>query len=404
MEAYLLEWLNLTLKWIHLIVGIAWIGTSFYFNWLEGNLERGKSSLEKGVTGDLWAVHGGGFYHVEKFEVAPEQLPSLLHWFKWEAYMTFITGFFLLIITFYLSPALFLIKPNLSELSPGLAVFISLISLAISWMVYDQLCKTKLVQNNFVFFWIVFLLLTLEAYGLTQVFNAKAAFIQTGAIIGTIMVANVFFVIIPSQKKMVKAMETGQVPDGAEGLKGYQRSFHNNYFTLPVLFIMISGHYPMTFGSDYNWLILAALALIGVLVRHYFNLKNKGRVHHWILPTAAVLMFLLAYISYPKPIQPQTSTACVGNVQVQKLIQTHCVACHATHPTNTAFAMAPKGIVFDNLSDIKRQANQIYLQTVTTHAMPLGNMTHMTVAERNQLANWYLNNKNGTKNGKPLCK
>lgn len=396
MEAYILEWLNLTIKWIHLTVGIAWIGASFYFNWLEGNLERNKPSLSKGVAGDLWAVHGGGFYHVEKFEVAPEKLPPLLHWFKWEAYMTFLTGFFLLIITFYWSPSLFLINPNIDWLSPQMAVVLGLSSIVVSWLVYDQLCKTKLAQNNILFFWVIFLLLTLEAYGLTHIFTGKAAFIQMGAIIGTMMVANVFFVIIPSQKKMVSAMQAGEIPDQSVGAKGYQRSFHNNYFTLPVLFLMISGHYPTVFGSQYNWLILSAIALIGVLVRHYFNLKNRGKVHHWILPVAILLVIILAYINYPKSSQAQpTTTSCVSNTQVSEIIKTHCLSCHSIQPSNPAFSTAPKGIVFDKLENIKNNADKIYLQTVTSHSMPIGNITHMTNEEREKLGTWYLNLKEG---------
>ncbi len=393
MEAYLLEWLNLTVKWIHMIVGIAWIGASFYFNWLEGNLERNKPGLDKGVAGEVWAIHGGGFYHVEKFEVAPEQLPTVLHWFKWEAYMTFLTGFFLLIITLYLAPTLFLIDTTVADISPALAISIGIGSIVLSWLVYDQLCKTTLVENNILFFGIIFTLLTIEAYFLTQIFSAKAAFIHVGAIIGTIMVANVFFGIIPSQKKMVAALEAGEKPNPITGKIGYQRSFHNNYFTLPVLFIMISGHYPATFGSELNWLILAAISLIGVMVRHYFNLKNRGKNHVWILPIAAFLMFLLAYLSYPNQEMTEQQTSCVTNQQIKSIIDTHCLTCHASQPSSPMFSSPPKGIVLETVADLIKHADISYAQTVTSHVMPLGNTTKMSDEERNQLANWYLETK-----------
>lgn len=393
MDPQILEWLNLNVKWIHLIVGIAWIGASFYFNWLEGNLERQKAGLNKGVAGDLWAVHGGGFYHVEKFEVAPEKLPETLHWFKWEAYLTWITGFALLVLVFYMSPTLYMIDPSVANISPGLAISISVLSLAAVWLVYDRLCKTALVENNARFFWVMFFGLTLLAYLLTEIFSARAAYIQMGAIIGTLMVANVFFVIIPSQRKMVDAMKQGEVPDGATGKAGFQRSFHNNYFTLPVLFIMISGHYPLTFGSEYNWMILAAIALIGVLVRHYFNLKNQGKVHHWILPLAAVLMALLAYLTMPKP--PETVLESEVSFEViEPIMAQRCATCHAANPTDPAFKTAPKGVELDTRDKIEKQADAIYAQTVTSKAMPIGNLTQMTPDERALLGQWYLTLKN----------
>lgn len=393
MEAYFVEWLNLTLKWIHLIVGIAWIGASFYFNWLEGNLERNKPSLGKGVAGDLWSVHGGGFYHVEKFEVSPEKLPETLHWFKWEAYMTFITGFLLLIITFYLSPSLFLVSPEQTLLTPVAGVIVAIGSIVVSWVIYDQLCKTKLVENNMMFFWIMFIFLTGVAFILSQLFTSKAAFIHVGAIIGSIMVANVFFGIIPSQKKLVSALTNNETPDPETGKKGYIRSFHNNYFTLPVLFIMISAHYPATFAHEWNWLILAAISLIGVLTRHYFNLKNKGKNYPWILPLAATLMGLLAYIAMPS--KPATdSSSSLSDAQVMEMFQKHCISCHSATPTSPGFATAPKGIVFDHLSDIENHADSIYAQTVMTHAMPIANLTKMTEEERKQLGSWLNKEKN----------
>ena len=388
MDPQIIEWLNLNVKWIHLIVGIAWIGASFYFNWLEGNLERNKPDLNTGVAGDLWAVHGGGFYHVEKFENSPEKLPDVLHWFKWEAYLTWITGFAMMILVFYLAPSMYLLDASVSDISPGLAIGISLFSMLAGWLIYDQLCKTKLVENGALFFWIIFLGLTAVAFILTNLFSAKAAYIHVGAIIGSIMVANVFFVIIPSQKTMVSAMENGQVPDPMVGKRGFQRSLHNNYFTLPVLFIMISGHYPLTFGSEYSWLVLAAISLIGVFVRHYFNLKNRGQKKVWMLPAAAILMGILAYLTMPK--KPETIlVSAVSYQQIAPVIKQRCATCHAVHPTDVAFKSAPKGVALETQVDLERHADMVYAQTVTTHAMPIGNLTKMTEQERVLLNAWY---------------
>ncbi|GAB6070601.1 urate hydroxylase PuuD [Thiomicrorhabdus hydrogeniphila] len=396
MDPQIIEWLNLNIKWIHLIVGIAWIGASFYFNWLEGNLERNKPGLNKGVAGDLWAVHGGGFYHVEKFENSPEKLPDVLHWFKWEAYLTWITGFAMMILVFYMTPSMTLVDSSVMDISPNLAIAISLLSMLLSWVVYDQLCKTKLSENGTLFFWIIFIGLTVVAYVLTQIFSAKAAYIHVGAIIGTIMVANVFFGIIPSQKTMVKAMEKGEIPDPIVGKLGYQRSLHNNYFTLPVLFIMISGHYPLTYGSEYNWLVLAAISLIGVFVRHYFNLKNRGQNKVWMLPVAAILMAVLAYLTMPKKTDVTLSSS-VSYEQIAPVIQQRCATCHAVNPTDPAFKVAPKGVALETQSDLERNADMVYAQTVTTHVMPIGNLTKMTEQERTLLDGWYQTYKQSLK-------
>ena len=394
MDPQIIEWLNLNIKWIHLIVGIAWIGASFYFNWLEGNLERNKPDLNKGVAGDLWAVHGGGFYHVEKFENAPERLPDILHWFKWEAYLTWITGFAMMILVFYLAPSMYLVDASVSDISSSTAIVISLASMLFGWLIYDQLCKTKLSENGMLFFWIIFLSLTLLAYVLTNLISAKAAYIHVGAVIGTIMVANVFFGIIPSQKKMVAAMKRGEVPDPLVGKRGFQRSLHNNYFTLPVLFIMISGHYPLTFGSEYSWLVLAGIALIGVFVRHYFNLKNRGQNKLWMLPVAALLMATLAYLTLPKSNAKAVQVSAVSYEMIAPVMQQRCVSCHAANPTDNAFKVAPKGVLLDTQFGLEKNADSVYAQTVTTHAMPIGNLTKMTVDERVLLGHWYQTYKN----------
>ncbi|WP_321276895.1 urate hydroxylase PuuD [Thiomicrorhabdus indica] len=384
MDPQIVEWLNLLVKWIHLIVGIAWIGASFYFNWLEGNLQRNHSALANGVAGDLWAIHGGGFYHVQKFENTPEKLPQTLHWFKWEAYLTGITGFIMMTLVFYITPSLTLLQPT-SSLSHSTAIAISILSMLGSWLFYHLLCKSTLGNQPKAILAIMVVYLFIVALGLNEVFTDKATYLHIGAIIGIIMVLNVFFMIIPSQRKMVKSMQQGRTPDPLFGKEGFQRSFHNNYFTLPVLFIMISGHYPMTYGHEHGLWILLAISLIGVLVRHYFNLKNKGVKHHWILPTAALLMSLLAYLSFPKPIELNEN---VADSTVTSIMQTHCITCHAEQPSFQGFNSPPLGLVLETKQQWIDNFSKIFSQTVHTHAMPPGNLSQMTELERQQLGQW----------------
>ena len=388
MDPYLTEWLNLVVRWIHLITGIAWIGASFYFNWLEGNLNR-SGALSKGVAGELWAVHGGGFYHVQKYEVAPEKLPDVLHWFKWEAYWTWISGITLLFIVYYMSPSVYLIDKTVADIHPFVGILIGLGTIVLSWFAYDRLCKSPLVEKPTAFFAVVFISLTLIALFLTQIFNARAAYIHVGAVIGTIMVANVFFGIMPSQRKMVEAMEKGEVPDPSIGKKGFTRSLHNNYFTLPVIFIMISNHYPSTFSNSLNWLILAVISAIGIGVRHYFNLKNKGTKVKWILPAAAVAMLALALVSEPDKPAPVENTASVSPEQAHGIVVQRCTTCHSKTPTDANFKTAPNGVTFDTIAEITKNAPGIYARSVATESMPLGNLTAMTKEERALLGQWY---------------
>lgn len=391
MDPQIIEWLNLNVKWIHLIVGIAWIGASFYFNWLEGNLRRHHAGLSEGVAGDLWAVHGGGFYHVEKFENTPSQLPETLHWFKWEAYMTWISGFSLMILVFYLTPQMSLIAPGV-ELSQMAAIGLSLAALLFAWVLYDLVCKSKLANYPWLFFVTIVSALFVSGLFLSQWFSEKATYLHLGAMIGTIMVANVFFVIIPSQRLMVSALTKGETPDPSFGKKGFQRSLHNNYFTLPVLFIMISGHYPATYGHEYGLWILLAISLIGVLVRHYFNLKNQGKRHPWILPLAAILMALVAYSSFPKTSEQAPVLSEVSYAQVKPVFEAHCISCHGAKPT-AGFASPPAGIVLENAEQSLRVAHQIYMQTSVAKTMPPGNLTQMSDAERELIAQWYQTQK-----------
>ncbi|EQL41267.1 membrane protein [Pseudomonas aeruginosa VRFPA03] len=296
MEAHLIEWLNLLVRWIHMIVGIAWIGASFYFVWLENNLNR--SNPREGLSGDLWAIHGGGIYHLEKYKLAPPKMPENLHWFKWEAYSTWMSGVVLLTIVFYLNPTLYLIAPG-SDLAPAAAIAIGIGSLVCGWFVYTILCDSALGKTPALLGLVLFVLLVAAAYGLTQVFSGRGAYLHVGAIIGTIMVGNVFRVIMPAQRALVKAIEENREPDPVLPAKGLLRSRHNNYFTLPVLFIMISNHFPSTYGSQYNWLILAAIAVLAVLVRHYFNTRHESNRFAWALPAGALGMIALAFVTTP---------------------------------------------------------------------------------------------------------
>lgn len=396
MDALWLDWLNLLTKWSHLIVGIAWIGASFYFNWLEGNLHRAHAGLAPGVAGDLWAVHGGGFYHVEKYENIPDTLPPVLHWFKWEAYLTLITGVMLLIMVFYITPGLSLLAMD-SPLSPVQGIALSVLVLVGSWVIYHALCQSRWGKNSHILLALLVVLLTLLAFGLTQVFSAKAVYLHVGAVIGTIMVLNVFFVIIPSQRVMVSALSQQQVPDPIVGKQGLQRSIHNNYFTLPVLFIMISGHYPMTYGHEYGVVILLALSLIGVWIRHYFNLRNRGRVHHWMLAVAVMALLAVVVATTPKPeVAPNHDWPVVGDAQVMAVVNRHCVSCHAEKPTQAGFSQPPGGVILTSPQRIWLHQRSVMAQTVMTHTMPPGNVTRMSDAERQRLARW-LQQYDGTK-------
>jgi len=399
MESYITEWLNLLFRWIHLITGAAWIGTSFYFNWLNHNLRPPESEQrqEEGIAGELFAVHGGHFYQVSKYAGAPAKLPETLHWFKWEAYFTWITGVCLLSVVYYLGARVFLIDPNVMAWEQTWQpILLSLGCLSGGWLIYDLLCKSPLGKQPVPFAALGFTLMTAVAYGLTQVFAARAAYIHVGAMIGTMMAANVFFVIIPNQRKMVDAMLAGQSPDTSLGDAGAQRSLHNNYFTLPVLFIMISNHFPMTYGHGANWAILAALSLIGAGTRHYFNLKHKGHNNVWILPVAALAMVALAFVAKPAP-PPLPTLKPVGAVEAtkvtyaaQSIIEKHCVSCHQAHPKNKLWPMPtpPKGIDLSDPHNVKRYASQIMAQAVSSKIMPLANQTGMTDEERAELGAW----------------
>ncbi len=388
MEAYASDWLQLILRWVHLITGIAWIGASFYFVWLDNSLEppRDPSDADKGIGGELWAVHGGGFYVVRKFRIAPETLPATLHWFKWEAYWTWISGFALLIVMYYLNAQVYLFDRSLAGLTSLQAIGISVALIVVGWLFYDQLCKRLGFEREAWIAGAMIAFVTLAAWGLSHLFSGRGMYIQIGAMLGTIMVANVAHVIIPSQRKLVEAKREGIAPDPMDGLRGKQRSVHNNYFTLPVLFVMISNHYPMTYGHPQGWLVLVAILLLAAYVRHFFNLRHKGR-KVWVIPiTAAIGALVLAMAIVPP--KPQAGNAVATFAQVQAIVGQRCVSCHADKPTQEGFAVAPKDVKLDAPERIMANAQKIYEQVVATKAMPIGNLTGMTDAERSTIAAW----------------
>lgn len=387
MEGYIADWLNLLFRWFHLITGAAWIGTSFYFNWLNHNIRPPKEERE-GIAGELFAVHGGHFYQVSKYAGAPEKLPETLHWFKWEAYFTWITGISLLIVVYYWNASMYLIDPSIKELEVWQAISISLATLGGGWVVYDQLCKSPLSKKPALFASIGFALLTAVAFGLTNVFSPRAAYIHMGAMMGTIMAANVFFVIIPNQRKMVDAMIAGEEPDTTLGDAGSLRSFHNNYFTLPVLFIMVSNHFPMTYGHAFNWTILAGISIAGAIIRHHFNLKSKGHLNVWILPIASVMILALAFIMRPISQPSSTVATNLSYSDVEPIIKQRCQPCHAAQPTFEGLTAPPLGVVYDTPEQVKAISAKIKLMAVDSTTMPPANITQITEAEREQLRQW----------------
>ncbi len=386
----ILDWLDLIVRWIHIIVGIAWIGTSFYFNWLDSRLDREIDNDD--IEGELWSVHSGGFYHINKLKGPPKKFPKELHWFKWEAYTTWVSGFALLIIVYYLNAESIMIDKNVSDINSLTAIVTSLTFLLGSWFVYDFLCKSKLINNTILFSIICLLLATIISYLLTNIYGSRAAYVHVGAFLGTIMTANVFRVIIPSQKNMVDAALANNKPDLQKGISAKTRSIHNNYMTLPVLFIMVSSHFPFTYGHKYNWLILALISIIGASVRHFFNLRNKKQYNVWILPTAALGMIcLMFYVSVPKITQNDQITKFNEDIsfyEINNIIKYRCAVCHASKPTFEGFEDPPLGIVFEKPEDIIKNVDKIKAQAIDSDIMPPGNMTGMTEDERNKINSW----------------
>jgi len=395
MDAFILDWLSILLRWLHFITGIAWIGSSLYFIWLDNHLEQPRASgdSDKGVGGELWSVHGGGFYHAQKYKTAPSVMPENLHWFKWEAYSTWLSGMFLLGLVYFLGAEIYLIDRSVADLSILMAVSISIGFIVGGWLVYDVMCKSPLASNGRLFALVLLLLSSALAWGLCQLFSGRAAYILFGATLGTIMVANVFFVIIPGQKEMVALAERGKVPDPLPGLKAKLRSVHNTYFTLPVLFVMTSNHYALTYSHEYNWAILIGISVAGALIRIYFVARHTGKASVVPLAAAVVLLALVAAATVPRSGVDDVEAATFS--QVRNVINARCTSCHSDAPVHPAFPAAPLGIMFDNDDQILAEADRIYVQTVVTRVMPIGNLTAMTNEERQIINQWYQSLEDG---------
>ena len=390
MEAYLVEWLNILGRWVHFITGIAWIGSSFYFIWLDNHLENPKAAgdQQKGVGGELWSVHGGGFYHSQKYQVAPASLPETLHWFKWEAYTTWISGMFLLMLVYWYGADVYLVDRTVADLSPIKAVGIAVAFLAGGWIVYDILCRSPLGRHEGALAFVLFLLTAVLAWALTQLYSGRGAYIHFGAVLGTIMVANVFFVIIPGQRRMVDAYGRGEEPNADDGIRAKQRSVHNTYFTLPVLFVMTSNHYAVTYSHDYSWLILVAFTLAGALIRIYFVARHKGRASPLYLVVAGLIL-----LAAGAGMAPKSRAGLATNVtfdMVRPVILERCTICHSALPTHIAFPAAPAGVMLDTDEQILGEAERIHQQTVVLKAMPIANLTEMSDEERALIEAWYL--------------
>jgi uncharacterized membrane protein len=384
-QGHLTEWLNIAVRVIHITFGIAWIGASFYFVFLENALNRTKDVREE-LAGNLWAVHGGGFYYLEKYKVAPKVIPKELHWFKYEAYFTWLSGFCLLFIVYYFNAKATLIDTNVLKLTSFQAIAIGISSFIVAWILYDFLCKTKYIKNNTTFAIIGFALLIGFAYFYAHVFNSRAAYIHFGAMIGGIMVANVFFVIIPSQKAMVNAAKKGLPLNPQYGKNALKRSLHNNYFTLPVLFVMVSNHFPSTFGNDYSWAVLATISLGAAGIKHWLNLKERGQYNVWILPVSVIIILAVAYVT-----APAKAGECKSNIsftEVNQIVQNRCVHCHSAKPIDDVYTAAPNGVMYDTPEQIVKLKDKIMQRVVVTKTMPQNNKTGMTPQERDIIRCW----------------
>ncbi|MES2117340.1 MAG: urate hydroxylase PuuD [Pseudomonadota bacterium] len=404
--AYGVDWLNLLVRWLHLITGIAWIGASFYFVWLDNSIrppKPGSDLAKKGVSGELWAVHGGGFYNPQKYLVSPAELPSDLHWFKWEAYATWLSGFSLLFIVYYFNASAMMIDKSVADLTQWQSIAVGLGSLLFGWIVYDGLCRSPLGKREGLLAIVMYVFIVAMAFILTHFLSGRAAYIHVGAMIGTMMVGNVLMLIIPGQRKLVEAMERGEAPDPIHGKKAKQRSVHNNYFTLPVLLIMISNHYAMTYSHAYSWALLGAIIAAGVLIRHFFNLRHHGRTA-WGFPAAGVAILLaVAIVIAPRPAAQAAPSAQAGVSgeehaaavaapdfgRVQAIINQRCVSCHSATPTQPGFATAPAGIMLNTPELIHQNATKVNQQAVVLKAMPIGNMTNITPEERAEIGAWF---------------
>ena len=403
MTAYLLDWCGLLIRWLHLIAGIAWIGASFYFVWLDNHLRpvAADEPTDAGVAGELWAVHGGGFYRSRKYRVAPARLPPTLHWFYWEAYTTWLSGFALLCLLYFLRAEAYLIDPAVAALTKPAAVAIALGFLVASWLVYDGLCRSPVGRSAWALAVVLGTLIAAEAWALCHLFSGRGAFMLFGSALGSIMVANVFFVIIPGQRELVRAKQQGRDPDAAPGLRGKQRSVHNTYFTLPVLFVMISNHYAMTYGARHNWLVLIAVSFAGACIRAWFVARHRPAERGGYVRAAPALLGLVTLVGVVLALAPAfdgkpaatdaayagAAAAPVDAARAQLIVERRCVPCHAVSPTEPGFNAPPNGIVLQSIDEVLAHLPQVQQQLVM-RTMPLGNLTHMTDEERSTLLMW----------------
>lgn len=386
-EGHYFEWLNLAVRWMHITFGIAWIGASFYFVFLENALNRTKNVRDE-LAGNLWAVHGGGFYYLEKYKLAPKKIPRDLHWFKYEAYFTWLSGFGLLIIVYYFNASSILLDPEVMEMTASTGVIASIISLIIGWIAYDQICK-KLSQNKVIFTLAITALVFFFAWFYCQIFSGRAAYIHFGALLGTLMAANVFFVIIPGQKRMVKAARKGNPPNPEDGKNAFIRSYTNNYFTLPVLFVMISNHFPSTFGNTHQWIVLIAITLGSAGIKHYLNMREKEQLSIWVMPISVLLLLSVAVMTAPAKPKYEDCQENVDFVQIQTIINNRCTQCHSNNPTDAIWKVAPNGVKYDTPEQIYNLRDKIFQRTVVSKNMPFNNnQTQMTQEERDMINCW----------------
>ena len=397
--AVLWEWVEIAARWTHVITGIAWIGSSFYFIALDLGLHRDRN-LASGADGEEWQVHGGGFYHVQKYLVAPDAMPDHLVWFKWESYATWLSGFFMLFLVYYMGAELFLIDPTVMDLTVWQAVGISITSLAFGWIVYDLICKSRFGDDNTRLMLGLYVILVGMAWGYTQVFSGRAALLHLGAFTATIMSANVFFIIMPNQRIVVADLKAGRKPDSKYGKIAKQRSTHNNYLTLPVLFLMLSNHYPLVFATEYNWVIASLVFLMGVTIRHWFNSKHARKGNpHWTWGVTVVLFLIIAWLSsVPREVVEGEAVlngdalrfaSATGFDDVTSIVQGRCSMCHAAVPAWEGLLWAPKGVHLETPAEIAGAARRIYLQAGVSHAMPPGNLTYIEPSERAQIVAWF---------------
>ena len=404
--AILESWLEFAVRWVHVITGIAWIGSSFYFIALDLGLRK-SNDRRKDVHGEEWQVHGGGFYHIQKYLVAPDRLPEHLIWFKWESYSTWLSGFTMLILVYYMGAELYLVDPNVMDMPIWQAILISLASLAFGWIIYDLICKSKFGEDNTRLMVLLYIILVAMAWGYTQVFTGRAALLHLGAFTASIMTGNVFFIIMPNQRVVVADLRAGRTPDPKYGKIAKQRSTHNNYLTLPVIFLMLSNHYPLAFASQYNWLIASLVFLMGVTIRHYFNSAHAGKGKPmWTWAATTVLFLVIVWLSSLTSPTAETDNAAM-NPAIQKFVQAegfedaydivvgNCTMCHAAEPGYDGIAFAPKGVHLETEAQVAFEAKRIYLQAGVTHAMPPPSASYLEPEDRAVLVAWYRNATGG---------